>query len=71
MRPGREVSQHGDFQVATVPSVQGGGFVAWAKAGEIVSDTPVTEPGDPIWFEFGPTRNEATARLLRELGLTQ
>jgi hypothetical protein len=64
---GVKVSQHGAYQVATMPSVRGG-FMSWAKAGEILGPDPVREPGE-VWFEFGRTRDEAAAKLLRELGL--
>jgi hypothetical protein len=64
----RRVSKHGDFSVATMPSRAGGGFVAWAKVGEIVTTCPIAEPGW-VWFEFGTTREEARDKLLTEIGL--
>lgn len=64
----REISQHGDFQVASAPCAQGGGFFAWAKRGEITGTNPITEPGDEVWFEVGPSRDVAVARLLADIG---
>jgi hypothetical protein len=65
----RHVTRHGAFCVATTPSLSGG-FLAWAKRGEIVAFDPVREPGDDVWFSFGATREQARAKLLLELGLS-
>jgi len=64
----RRVTRHGDFNLATMPNRHGGGFVAWAKVGEIVGMSPLDESGF-VWFEFGSTRDEARDRLLDEIGL--
>ena len=64
----REVTQHGDWQIATTES-KVSGFMAWAKMGRIVADDPISEPGAHVWFAFGPTRDAARISLLKELGL--
>jgi hypothetical protein len=46
-----------------------GRFVSWAKMGMIQRDSPITEPGAHVWFEFGETRSEAPNKLRAELGL--
>jgi len=68
MRCFRHVSWHGTYCVATTPSLFGG-FLAWAKQGEIVAFDPVREPGDAVWFAVGTTRSEARDKLLRDLGV--
>jgi hypothetical protein len=65
----RVVTRHGYFEVATTPSKDGVGFMSWAKRGKILGYCPITEPGDPVWFSSGRTREEARDRLLAELGL--
>lgn len=65
----RQVTRHADFNLATIPNRNGGGFIAWAKMGEIRGTNPLDEPGRPVWFEFGSTRDEARDKLLGELGL--
>lgn len=62
-----QVTQHGDFEVATARGASG--FTSWAKMGRIQSDCPIKEPGAHVWFNFGATRDEAHARILAELGL--
>lgn len=60
-----EVTRHGAMSVATSPTVRGG-FYGWAKVGEIVGRNAIEEPGDPVWFNFGQTRDEVVAKLLAE-----
>lgn len=64
----RVITSHGRFQVATQPMNLDLGFVGWAKEGEIVGANPIEELGDPVWFDFGRSRDEVTAKLLREVG---
>jgi hypothetical protein len=64
----REITQHGDWQVATAIG-RGGKIVSWAKMGIIQGTSPIDEPGEYVWFEFGNTREEAREKLLDELGL--
>lgn len=65
---GVEVTNHGIFNIATKRG-KTGMFVAWGKVGQIESTCSVREPGDPVWFNFGKTRDEAKRNLLDELGL--
>jgi hypothetical protein len=65
----RRVTRHGDLSIATMPSRNGGGFVAWAKFGDIVGMSPIDEPGRSVWVDHGATRDEARCKLLAELGL--
>ncbi len=66
-KPQIEKSRHGDFEVATVPSKSG--FYAWGKMGAIQGNGPTSEPGGPVWYQFGASRKEARDKLLSELGL--
>lgn len=61
-----EITRHGDYQVATAEG-SGGGFTAWAKKGVIVTDCPIKEPGEDVWFNFGRTREAALDNLVAEL----
>ena len=36
--------------------------MAWCKRGKIVSDGPMSEPGD-VWFEFGESADDAIGKL--------
>ena len=62
------ITKHGNFQIATIPA-ESGGYIAWGKMGTIVTDCPLREPGEHVWFEFGNSRLEALNKLLNELGL--
>ena len=62
-----QVTRHGDFEIATARGTSG--FTAWAKMGRIQSDCPIKEPGEHVWFNFGPTREKARENILAELGL--
>ena len=64
----RVVTRFGDFCVATVPHPSGG-YVAWAKMGNIVGPSPLYEPGQHVPFAFGRTRDEAREKVLEELGM--
>jgi hypothetical protein len=65
----KQVTRHGDFQVATAKG-KGDGFLSWAKMGMIQGDCPLSEPGDPVWFDFGKTREQARANVLAQVGLS-
>jgi hypothetical protein len=64
----KQVTRHGRFEVATATGASGQGFYGWAKEGEIVGENAIEEPGEPVWFDFGATRDEVVAKLLREVG---
>lgn len=40
-------------------------FVAWAKHGEILGPDAVREPGDPVYFHFGDSIDDAINNLTR------
>lgn len=54
--------------VASQPAADGKGLLAWAKRGEIVGCSPVTEPGPEVFFAFGFDHDALAAELLREMG---
>lgn len=64
-----EITQHGEWQIAT--AIRGmGGFVVWGKKGKIVSKCPIDEPGDVYCkFHFGTKREDARNSLVQDLGL--
>ena len=64
----RHITQHGDVEVATIPSKINGGFVAWAKAGKISGANPTDEPGNHILVGFGSTRDQARDSVLDLIG---
>ncbi|MEL6172382.1 MAG: hypothetical protein AAFR02_10280 [Pseudomonadota bacterium] len=43
-----------------------GAFFAWGKAGEILTDCPVEEPGD-VWFDWADSHDEAYAKVYKEI----
>ncbi len=61
-----EIVQAGRWQVATRPGSDGA-IIGWAKAGEIVGSGPLDEPGEPVFFGFGATRDEVVGKLLAEV----
>ena len=63
-----EVTHHGALSVATAPGASGAGFYGWAKFGEIVGRNAIDEPGEPVWFNFGASRDEVVSKLLAEVG---
>lgn len=53
----------GEWHFAARPCRNGSlGFLAWCKRGKIVSDGPMSEPGD-VWFEFGESADDAIGKL--------
>lgn len=38
-------------------------FIAWMTFEYPLTDSAVTEPSDPVYFEFGNTREEAIGKL--------
>lgn len=62
-----EIVHSGQWQVATRVG-RGGVILGWAKPGEIVGTGPLDEPGEPVHFEFGATRDEVVGKLLAEVG---
>lgn len=67
-----KITQHGEFQIATRPAFSGEGYVAWARRGTILVDSPMREPSDvDVWFEFDLSEDEARTKLLMELGKSQ
>jgi hypothetical protein len=64
---GVEVQREGAWSIATAPGRSC--FMAWAKMGRITGTSPINEPGEHVWFEFGSTRQEAADKLRRDLGL--
>jgi hypothetical protein len=66
-----EVVAHGSWEFATKPSSNGGGFVGWCRVGKIVGDDAISEPCADVWFEFGESRDEVIAKLMREVGAMQ
>lgn len=64
-----DIQKKGAWSVATKPCVNGSGFMAWAKMGQIVGSDPIDEPGAHVWFDFGPTREAASAKVLQQIGL--
>jgi hypothetical protein len=67
----RQVTRHGDFEVATTPNAKKTGYLVWSKMGKITGSCPFTEPGDPVWMDYGRTREEARGKVLAELGMPQ
>jgi hypothetical protein len=63
-----EVLHFGGWRIASRPP-RDGGFIAWAKFGEIHGTHPIDEPGEHAWFEFGSTRDEAISKLRAELAI--
>lgn len=43
-----------------------GAFFAWGKAGEILTNSPVEEPGD-VWFDWADSHAEAYAKVYEEI----
>jgi len=65
----RQITNHGPFQIATVPGRNGHGFLGWAKLGVIVSMHPTQERGDLIWCAYDISREAVRHRLLADLRL--
>ncbi len=63
-----EITKHREFEIATAKG-EGSGFTVWAKKGKIITDCPIKEPGHPIFFNFGETREEARQKMIMEIDL--
>ena len=61
-----QTTQYGAYQIA-VQETREGRFTAWAKIGIIEGPNALFEPGDPVYFEFGCTADQARERLLASL----
>lgn len=61
------VTTSGGVSVATVPAVFGGGWIGWAKRGQIVASCPFEEPGE-VWMGDGSDREALERALLSEAG---
>lgn len=70
-----EVPDHADFlsveyckigrwHVMSGRSIHTGGWTAWAKSSPMLRSDPMDEPGNPLFFEFGKTREDAISRLV-------
>ncbi len=44
-------------------------YLGWCKMGPIVGTNPINEPGEHVWFQNAPTREECIAKLKTEIGL--
>lgn len=47
-----------------------GAWTGWAKRDPFVTGCLMSEPGD-LWFEFGDSKDEAIAAVLRDVGAIQ
>lgn len=41
-------------------------FIAWCSPEPLTLDCPVSDPAEPIYFEFGDTRHEAEQNLQKK-----
>jgi len=64
----RAIHRVGRFWVATKQRADGQ-WVAWAQITPIYSDEPVADSHEHIWLVSGSSREQATAKLKRELAL--
>lgn len=73
-----EVSDHGGYLSIETCKLNGwyvmsgksritGGWTAWAKKTPMLREDPVSEPGEPLHFEFGRTREQAISRLISSM----
>jgi hypothetical protein len=69
MKP--EITRDRGWSFATIPASHGGGYVGWAKMGEILGTNPVNEPGQHVWFNRAETREAVVQKLKSELGLVR
>jgi hypothetical protein len=64
----REIQRIGRFWVAATQRADGQ-WVAWAQTTPIYADAPLEECREQVWRTCGFTREQATAKLKRELAL--
>jgi hypothetical protein len=64
----REVQRVGRFWLATTQRADGQ-WVAWAQTTPIYADEPTAEARERVWLVSGCSREEAWAKLKRELSL--
>lgn len=65
---GIQIERVNGWQIATAIGATGH-FVSWGKMGPILGTSPLDEPGEYVWFNFGETREDAAMALKMELGL--
>jgi hypothetical protein len=69
--PGMVIEQEGEFYFATKPvrhsQEVGRHYLGWVKRGPITGSGPLDEPGDPVYFQFGDTRESVIVALKQEL----
>lgn len=65
---GKKVQRVGRFWFATTQRPDGK-WVAWAQTTPIYSDTPPAESDARVWLAVGFSREQAAAKLRRELAL--
>ena len=65
--PDVRITSSGGVSVATAPAVIGGGWIGWAKRGQIVAACPFDEPGE-VWIGDGSDRDALERALLAEAG---
>ena len=64
----KKVQRVGRFWFATTQRPDGQ-WVAWAQTTPIYSDQPPVESDSRVWFAFGFSREQAAAKLKRDLAL--
>ncbi len=64
----KEIQRLGRFWVATKQRSDGQ-WVAWAQTTPIYGDEPLAESGERVWLAAGCSRDQAAAKLKRELSL--
>jgi hypothetical protein len=64
----KKVQRIGHFWLATSQRTDGQ-WVAWAQTTPIYSDLPLSESGERVWTASGHSREQAAARLKRQLAL--
>lgn len=64
----RDIQRIGRFWLASAQRADGQ-WVAWAQTTPIYADAPLAESRERIWLASGCSREQATAKLKRELAL--
>lgn len=64
----REIQRVGRFWLATTQRADGQ-WIAWAQTTPIYADAPLAESRERVWLASGFSREQATAKLKRELAL--
>lgn len=59
--------RYGRFGIASIENLVRPGFCAWGCLGETTGDCLMGETTEPVWFEYGSTRERAIAKLKDEL----